>query len=979
MTSASDLAERPVTVARIPDQKMGVFGGKFHIPDEYNEAFYNKYVDHVLLHKNSDYLTELQLTDGTEPILIDLDFRYPLDTTTRLYSKDHITNIVYLYLDELPKIFQFAGNQTFPIFVFERDDMYKKYKKDDAAEVKEVKDGIHIIIGIQMPHKYQMLLRANMIAAAASKDIFTDLNLVKGLDDVFDDKVSAGTSGWQLYGSAKPGCKPYALTQYFQLTFDDNDGQFQIDERDVGQFLSPDNVHQNFQLLRGRYADHLKVDLVSDIDRKMAKMGLNKSRVAVATTRNATRNATRNETSPEMNVSAICNAYDLDMAVAALLNSLQAHESVVKEAHEITQLLPQKYYKDGESHFDNRLVAFALKNTDPRLFLSWVMLRSKDEHFDYDDIPELYEKWNKYFNVNGESHATIGSLKYWAKNDAAEAYDAYINTNFDHMCDDLILNYTDGKVARLLKQKYGDRFVCSDIKNKTLHSFEGHHWVEDKGYTLRKLVSDEMLPIFNGKAREALKVYIALQNGNKDGDDDDDMEVNIHDIDVSGKKAKDESDELNKIKKRMKKIGEVCNKLDSTSTKNNSFVESLELFYDRKFKPMLNTKKWLMCFNNGVVDIKNKLFRPGQPSDYISLTTRIDYQPMSYYAIDCKIEYEEKISSIRTFFSQLFPIVSLERYMMDHLASVLIGEKIEQVFNIYVGSGSNGKSLLVELMKACMGDYKELAPINMITDKRTTTGSATPELMKLKGARYAVFQEPEKNTPVNEGFIKELSGESEITGRPLFGETETFSLQVNFAACMNSLFDIKGVDDAIWRRLKVVMFMSKFADEGEKFDDETKYVFPKDKTLAGKLGDWAPIFMSMLVERAFENQGVVKDCEEVVRFTNEYRQNQDAVQCFLAAKVEACDGCQIGSQNLYRTFKDWYMFIYSDKKMPKSAELYKAMNKKFGDKKAQSNNKWNGVRIIMEEEGGDRNKANREEGDDNNGREVNDEVYEMVA
>ncbi len=980
--------ERPITVARIPDKKLGVFGGKYHIPDEYNEAFYNKYVDHVLLQKKSEYMTELQLTDGTEPILVDLDFRYPLDTAARLYTKDHITNIVDLYLDELPKIFQFSANQTFPIFVFERDDMYKKYKNEDLAEVK---DGIHIIIGIQLAHKYQMLLRANMITAAADKDIFTDLNLVKGLDDVFDDKVSAGTSGWQMYGSAKPGCQPYALTKYFQLTFDDNDGQFQMDERDVSQFLSPANVHQNFQLLRGRYADHLRVNLVPDIDRKMAKMGIgtNKNRHAVADAK----------TEINLNVSAISNAYDLDMAVAALLNSLQATEHVVKEAHEIAQLLPEKYYKDGESHFDNRLVAFALKNTDPRLFLSWVMLRSKDEHFDYADIPELHEKWTKYFNVRGENHATIGSLKYWAKNDAPEAYDAYIHTNFDYMCDDLILNYTDGKVARILKQRYGDRFVCCDIKNKTLYSFEGHHWVKDEGNTLRKLVSDELLPIFNKKGREALKVYVALQNGGGDGGDGggggggggDDNEVDLDDIDLTttGKKAKDESDEISKIKKRMKKIAEVCNKLDSTSTKNNSFVESLELFYDRKFTPLLNTKKWLMCFNNGVVDIKNKLFRPGQPSDYISLTTRIDYQPMSYYAVDCKVEYEEKIASIRTFFSQLFPIASLERYMMDHLASVLIGEKIEQVFNIYVGSGSNGKSLLVELMKACMGDYKELAPINMITDKRTTTGSATPELMKLKGARYAVFQEPEKNTPVNEGFIKELSGESEITGRPLFGPTETFSLQVNFAACMNSLFDIKGVDDAIWRRLKVVMFMSKFADEGEKFDDETKYVFPKDKTLAGKLGEWAPIFMSMLVERAFENQGVVKDCEEVIRFTNEYRQSQDAVQCFLTAKVERYDKCQIGSQNLYRTFKEWYMFIYNDRKIPKSAELYKAMNKKYGDKKGQPNNKWNGVRIIMEEEkgGGDNNIANEEEEEENQEEEeeeesddndVSDKVYEII-
>ena len=973
-------SDRPITVARIPDKNLNIGGGKYHVSSEDEALFYRKYVDHVLLNKQSDYLTELQLNDGTEPILIDLDFRYPLDTTTRKYSEEHITNIVDLYLDELPKIFQFAGNQTFPIFVFERDSMYKKYKKDDATEVKEVKDGIHIIIGLQMAHKYQMLLRANMIAAAADKDIFTDLNLVKGLDDVFDDKVSAGTSGWQMYGSAKPGCKPYTLSKYFQLTFDDNDGQFQMDERNVGQFLSPSEIHQNFHLLRGRYSNHLKVDLVPNIDRLMAKVGLNKHRTsssnnnnsAMAKMNGSTSSSGYNGSTDVGALSEIRNAYDLDAAVAAVMKSLRSGEDVVREAHEIAQLLPEKYYKDGESHFDNRLVAFALKNTDPRLFLSWVMLRSKDEHFDYAEIPELYEKWTKYFNVRGENHTTIGSLKYWAKNDAPEAYQAYMRTNFNQMCEELILNYTDGKVARILKQKYGDKFVCSDIKNKTMYCFEGHHWVEDKGNTLRKLVSEDLLLIFSEKGRETLKVFTDLQKGEKgDGDgDEDNNEIDLDDIDVSGKKAKGESDEMSKIKKRMKKIGEVCSKLDSTSTKNNSFTESLEIFYDRKFKPLLNTKKWLMCFNNGVVDIKNKVFRPGHPEDYISLTTRIDYQPMSYYTVDCAAKYLDMVSSIRTFFSQLFPIASLERYMMDHLASVLIGEKIEQVFNIYIGSGSNGKSLLVELMGECMGDYKALAPISMITDKRTTTGSATPELMSLKGARYAVFQEPDKNSPVNEGFIKEITGESKITGRPLFGETETFPLQVNFAACMNSLFDIKGVEDAIWRRLKVVMFLAKFVDKDEKYDDDTKFVFTKDKTLAGKLGEWAPIFMSMLVERAFENQGVVKDCEEVIRFTNEYRQTQDAVQCFIVAKVEDCEGAQTGSQNLYRTFKDWYTCIYNDKKIPKSADLFAAMTKKYGDKKKQLNGKWNGVRIVMEEE----KTANNNNNNNGNNNEVeNDE------
>jgi len=962
----------PTTATRIPDKNLKIAGGKYHISTDDEALFYAEYVDYVLIHKNPEYLTEIQLHDDTAPILVDLDFRYPLDTEQRLYTEQHIIAVVDAYLDELPNIFNFTNNQSFPLFVFERDDIYKKHKNETLTEVK---DGIHIIIGIQLEHKYQMVLRDNMMKHCEKKNIFTDLNLVKGLEDVFDDKISAGTSGWQVYGSTKPGYKPYALTKYIQITYDASDGQFQMDERKVTQFMSPENIHANFNLLRARYTKHLKPELVPNIDKMEVALNKGKPIKGVKKPLHNNEQVFHGETRPQIigqitdlvDLTKITNAEELNTAVQVFLNSLTHNEYTLKEAHDLTQILPEKYYKNG-SHFDSRLVAFALKNTDSRLFISWVMMRSKADDFNYADIPDLYEKWTKYFNINGENHATIGSLIYWAKNDAPEAYQHLKQTNINTMMEEMIKNYTDGKVARLLKQLFGDTFVCSDIENKHLYIFQEHHWVRDKGFTLRKLVSSELLPMFEKKGREAFLRCIELteQEGTEEGAD----EINIDP--ATGKNKKNESESMLKIKTRLRKISEVCNKLDSTATKNNSFREALEVFYDPNFKGLLNTQKWLLCFKNGVLDIKNKIFRTGVATDYISLTTKIDYQPLSYYLDPDNTEiYGEIVANIETFFSQLFPTPSLQKYMWDHLGSVLIGERIEQVFNIYVGSGCNGKSLLCDLMKMCLGQYKALVPINMITGKRQDIGSATPEMMALKGARYAVFQEPDKNSPLNEGYIKELTGEAQISGRELFGSTEEFDLQANLAACMNSLFEIKGDDDGIWRRLKVVKFMSKFVDEGEKYNHTTPYIFKKDKTLGGKLHLWAPIFMSMLVEVAFENQGVVKDCEEVIRDTNEYRQNQDVIQCFFAAKIEVVEEkkCQIGSQNLHRSFKEWYNFVYSDRHMPKLKDLDAAMNKMYGDKTKNASKKWNYVRIILDDkenavEAGEEDGAENDDGND---------------
>ena len=85
-----------------------------------------------------------------------------------------------------------------------------------------------------------------------------------------------------------------------------------------------------------------------------------------------------------------------------MIRNLMPNEYEIKETHEYTQALPPRYYEPG-SHILNRQVAFALKHTDERLFLSWVMLRSKASDFEYSSIPELFNTWKKYFNKNNKS------------------------------------------------------------------------------------------------------------------------------------------------------------------------------------------------------------------------------------------------------------------------------------------------------------------------------------------------------------------------------------------------------------------------------------------------------------------------------------------------------------------------------------------------------------------------------------------------
>jgi putative DNA primase/helicase len=305
--------------------------------------------------------------------------------------------------------------------------------------------------------------------------------------------------------------------------------------------------------------------------------------------------------------------------------------------------------------------------------------------------------------------------------------------------------------------------------------------------------------------------------------------------------------------------------------------------------------------------------------------------------------------------STLFPIPDLNRYMWDHLSSCLIGTNKNQTFNVYHGSGSNGKSLLADLMSATLGDYKGTVPITLVTDSRGKIGGTSDEVLKLKGVRYAVMQEPSKGVKLNEGIMKELTGGDPIQARGLYSESEIFEPQFKLVVCTNNLFDIDSNDDGTWRRIRKCTFPSKFVDDGEHYEDDTPYVFKKDKSLPEKLHILAPVFASMLVKRAFETEGEVKDCPEVVAASNKYRQNQDCIRAFIDEKIIKIDDKSnvngvigVGKQSLNTVFKDWFALNYGSKP-PKLIELEEAITKKYG-KRNEKTKKWDNIMIRQEEE-----------------------------
>ena len=914
------------THTRIGDPKQGIFGGSYKINDNEWKDFMHQYYQNVFVNGRLEYLTEKQLIEDG-PILIDIDFRYDISVSSKQHTTDHIVDALILYADKINELVEVSDGAKIEVFVMEKNDVNKLDQK--------TKDGIHIIICLKMHKALQVLLRKKVIAEL--KNIWEGLPITNTWDDVLDEGVTKGFANWQIYGSRKPSNQAYMIKYHYVLSY--TNSEWEIQEHPISKF----SAEKNFLKMSARYTEHVGFPMREGVhaDFEAASLTLNQHTAGGGggaggkkiTVKKHKVKMLGQEGGAYPSYANIDCEQTLDAMLDDMFEEITSSEYRLKETHQYTMSLPTSYYGPGSYPTWVR-VGMALHTTNNKLFLSWLKfscqencrdtLKGADGKFDWRMVPELYEIWSKFSTNHPEGLTlTYRSIMYWSKNEVREKYEAIRHETVDFFINQTFKGVTDFDLAYVLYNMYKDKFVCVSIKHKIWYEYINHRWHEiDSGNTLRLAISKEMYNIYQEKQIE--------------------LTLLISSTDAADPKIED-------FRKNANKIAEICLMLKKTQPKQNIMREACELFYDKDFFAKLDKNPYLLCFNNGVIDFKQGLHRKGQPDDFISKCTNIDYVP--YHQIKNKPDQQKIETDLKEFMQQLFPPKKLETYMWDHLASCLIGVNTNQTFHVYKGSGRNGKSVLTSLMSKGMGSYKGTVPITLITNKRNAIGSTSSEIAQLDGVRYAVMQEPSKGDKINEGTLKEMTGGTDpIQGRALFKDTITFIPQFKLVVCTNTDFEDTSNDDGTWRRMRYIDFMSKFletpyGDEIKFPRSECPYQFPLDKKLEEKFDTWAPVFMSMLVELTYKNQGVVNDCDIVMANSDKHRESQDYLMGFAKDKIKPSKGSLIKKTELMAEFKEWYN-QYHGKTLPKGKEITEFMNKRYGVYK----NGWHNIAINYDDE-----------------------------
>ncbi|MCX7392492.1 MAG: phage/plasmid primase, P4 family [Planctomycetales bacterium] len=306
----------------------------------------------------------------------------------------------------------------------------------------------------------------------------------------------------------------------------------------------------------------------------------------------------------------------------------------------------------------------------------------------------------------------------------------------------------------------------------------------------------------------------------------------------------------------------------------------------------LDANPWLLNVKNGTLDLRSGKLREHRRED--SLTKLC---PTEYDADAACPEWLRFLDS--TFGGDTGLIAFLQRLS----GYFLTGDVSEQILPIFYGSGSNGKSTLLNAIQAAMGeDYSSAAPPSLLMEKKSD--SHPTELAGLFGKRLVVSQESTAGARLAEATVKSLTGGDKISARRMREDFWQFTPTHKLLLATNHKPRVKGTDHAIWRRLVLVPFEQRFWNPASGEDGPEN--LRQDKSLSTKLIAETSGILAWMVQGGLVWQRDGLGIPMSVRAaTEDYRSESDTLGRFLSECCVEDPATRVKFSDMYSSLERW--------------------------------------------------------------------------
>jgi P4 family phage/plasmid primase-like protien len=289
---------------------------------------------------------------------------------------------------------------------------------------------------------------------------------------------------------------------------------------------------------------------------------------------------------------------------------------------------------------------------------------------------------------------------------------------------------------------------------------------------------------------------------------------------------------------------------------------------------------WALNTPAGVVDLRTGKVRPHNPADLITRITRASVGSVDgcprwlVFVLEC-MDGDSALAS----------------YVQRAVGYALTGDIREHCMFFLYGGGANGKGTLVNTLVRLLGDYAHPGAPDLLLETRGDshpTGQAD-----LFGARLVSVQEVGQGRAWADATLKALTGGDPIKARRMREDFWSFEPSHKFFVSGNFKPRVRGADDGIWRRMRLVPFEVSFKDR-------------EDKALPETLAAEASGILAWAVQGCLEWQkhGLAEP-ERVSSQTQAYRRESDGPGEFIRARCRFVAGETIARRRLRAAYEEW--------------------------------------------------------------------------
>lgn len=298
----------------------------------------------------------------------------------------------------------------------------------------------------------------------------------------------------------------------------------------------------------------------------------------------------------------------------------------------------------------------------------------------------------------------------------------------------------------------------------------------------------------------------------------------------------------------------------------------------------------LLNVSNGVVDLRTGELSAHDPAMRFTKITDVAYDPLATHP-----DWLTALTAVRPGVADWLQ-VRFGQAVSGHMTP-------DDVLLLLRGGGENGKSTILNSIKACLGSYGIYISDRVLL---ADPGSHPTELTDFRGARFTLTEELPDEARLNVKRLKDVVGTPVMKARKMRQDTIEWRATHSLFLSTNHVPVVTDTDHGTWRRLALVEFPYKYVKQGDPIDlsigERAGDPGLRDRMLHGERQREAVLAWLVAGAARWYRDGMPPHPESVIADTQAWRSKSDPIEGFWDEWLRPSPGHFITSADMMAAF-----------------------------------------------------------------------------